>query len=530
MTTMRRFLRVLGLVVRDQRGDVVPDDILTTVKAAIKGEVKPLADRLDAIESELRTPDPEVVRRDATGRLFQFATSGERVEVKAPAHVSAVGGDSKPLSLVNIWRGVNLGKANPGAFQTIAREELAMSERLKQAGYGSMGEMYMGSVLFPLAAELIMAPIDEKGQPAGDVTALRKEIGERLRLTVDPGEVGWMMKRAPDFARDVFGLQRRDLQVGDDTLGGYLITPTYSDNLIDLLRNALTIMRAGAREVPLPPTGNITHRRLNADPAASYGDPDTTSDASSTTISLGVVRLIAKAIRAWITMPNDLLRYSSPSVEMIARMALAASFAVTEDNKFLEGAGSTLEPKGIINYPASSAEVPATGKLTLHVAGGVGTDGNTFKPEDVANILALYSMGKDPDPATAWIMRPLLWANIFNKRADVLTTGDGLGPFLFWISRGEAAKQLPDVLGDAPVIKSTNASNNRSKGSGTTLGYTLYGNFKRALIGRVGVLELAVSEHVKFFQDKTVIRGVGRNDLGLEHEESFVFTDTLLNS
>ena len=101
---------------------------------------------------------------------------------------------------------------------------------------------------------------------------------------------------------------------------------------------------------------------------------------------------------------------------------------------------------------------------------------------------------------------------------------------MFWTSRASLGDQVPERLGGVPVVQSVQASANRDKGSGTTLVYVLFGNFNRLLIGRVGTIELAVSEHVKFLQDKVILRAVGRNDCGVEHEEAFVFTDDLLES
>jgi HK97 family phage major capsid protein len=482
----------------------------------IAAAVKPISDRLET-----------VVRYDAEGKKFRWA-GGE-----APAILKgAVNQSSKPLMISNLWRAVMMGAGHRGALLEFAGEELAMTERLRQAGYQAL---YLGSALFPLAEELLVEPVDEHGRKLADFSALKAEIAERLHIKFDQGELGWLVKRFPEFAmapasRGGLGLQQKDLQLGDDTLGGYLIPTTQADRVIDLLRNRLSVMRAGAQEVPLPPSGNISYPRLTSDPTFTWTDPDTTTDASTSNIGLGVVRLQAKSLRGFVTIPNDLLRYASPSVEMLVRSALAAKFAVAEDSAYLEGAGSSLEPKGVINYPVSTAETPTVGRITLHVASTAGTNGDTFEPEDVMKIMALYYAGNDPDPPTAWILRPLLWAAIANRRADAVTSGDQKGPFMFWTSRGGLGDQVPQSLGGIQVVQTVQASANRVKGSGTTLVYALFGNFRRLIIGRVGVLELAVSEHVKFLQDKTIIRAVGRSDSGLEHEESLVFTDSLLES
>ena len=62
----------------------------------------------------------------------------------------------------------------------------------------------------------------------------------------------------------------------------------------------------------------------------------------------------------------------------------------------------------------------------------------------------------------------------------------------------------------------------------TNLVYVWYGNFRRVLVGRVGALELAVSEHVRFMRAETVIRAILRSDLAIEQESALMFTDTLI--
>jgi HK97 family phage major capsid protein len=506
------------------------DDVKEAIKASvvevIQKELKPINERLTAIEGEQKTLGKEVVRFDATGKRFKW-DGGE-----APSFVkSGVNNDSKPLMLSNVWRAVARGgMGSRHILEQYAPEELAMSDRLAKAGYQSD---FSGSLLLPLSRDLLVL------EDEGEADKLRKEIGDRMELKgIDPGEIGWLVRK--HYGNDPsalmsLGLNRKDMQVGDDSLGGILIPSTQSTEIIDLLRNRLSVMRAGATEIALPPTGNISYPRLNSDPSFSYADPDTTTDASTTQPGTGVIRMQAKSCRGFVTIPNDLLRYSSPSVEMVVRNALAMRFAVVEDNQAIEGVGSTLAPKGILNYPQGTAETPAVNKVTLHVATTTGTNGDTFAPEDVFKMFALYYMGNDPDPPTAWIMRPLLWSAIFNRRADAVTAGDAKGPFMFntynYPTPANAGNGgLPQALSGIPVIPTVQASANRTKGSGTTLVYAVLGNFRRLIIGRVGTLELAVSDHVKFLQDKIVIRAVGRHDFALQHEESFCVVDTLLES
>jgi HK97 family phage major capsid protein len=491
------------------------EDICAVVKAAVVDAVKPLAEaaakidplseRIDAIAAKVEAQDKQIVRYDADGKVFRWPGG----ETKAPAFISGRDGDSRPLFVTNVIRALRGVDGGP----QYAREELAVSDKLRAAGYPTL---YDGGILMPFWPEAI--PEEHRG--------LREEIAKRLGLgVVDPGEVGWLAKRYGSIA-EAFRLTAKDLQLGDDTLGAALVPISQANRVIDLLRNRSVIALAGATEVPLPPSGNVTYPRLTADPTFTWTDPDTTTDAATSNVSTGVVRLIAKSLRGFVTIPNDLIRYSTPSVEMVVRAALAAKAAVAEDSAFLEGAGSSLQPKGIINYPLSVNNTPAVGKLTLHNATTAGANGDTLEPEDVRLIQAFYEAGNDPDPATAWIMRPLVWAGLTNARADAVTAGDKKGPFLF-LSEADLRAPGGQTLQGVQTLRTMQASHNRDKGSSTDLDYILYGNFRRVIIGRSGALELAASEHVKFLQDKTILRAVLRTDMGLEHEESFVFTDDL---
>jgi len=439
------------------------------------------------------------------------------------------GGSSRPLMLTNIFKAslASGGSLSSNVFREFANEEFDFSERLKAAGYQT--ERF-GSWLYPLGEEYLMEPVNELGQKMADFSQLRKELRERETIAPDPGEVGWLLKRNPQFASETFGLERKDMLLGDPALGGVFVPVTLASRVIDFLRNRSVLMRAGATEFPLPSSGNLTLPRLNSDPSFAYVDPDTLVDMATTNIGTGSVVLKAKSLRGAVTVPNDMIRYSTPAVELLVRSALASKAAVAEDFQFLEGTGSAIAPKGIINYTKSAAETPTSNQITLHVATTVGANGDTIQPEDIAKIIGLFYSGNDTDAPTAWIMRPMLWAAIQNRRADAVSAADSKGPFLFSIDRGSNQNEIPASLGGFPVVSSVQMSANRVKGSGTNLNYIFFGNFRRMLLGRAGAIELAASEHVKFLQDKTIVRCILRSDVVLEHEESFVFTDTLLTA
>lgn len=461
--------------------------------SAVKGGVEALGTRMDSVEKGLKP-----IFADDNGQ-----------PVGAPAIVKSLG-QSKPLYLMNVIKAIQ--QKDWG----LAPEERNISDRLEKAGYAKSNQ---GGVMFPLAPELI----------PDDAADLREEVSKRMSLSIDHGELAYLCKKFPQVAR-MFDVIQKDLAIGTDTLGGYLVPSVQSDRVIDLLRNREVFMRAGAREVPLPPSGATPWPKLSTDPTFTWGDPDRSTNISTSNLGFDMLRLRAKQLVGAIAIPNALIRFSAPSVELVARNALAVAAAIAEDLAWLEGAGSELEPKGITNYGFSAADVPTRGKVSLHVAATVAANGNTFEPEDIALMLARYEEGKDPDQPTAWVMRPSLWAAIQNRRADAVSANDKKGPFMFPVSRGDFGRAPEKRLQDIPVLTTLQAQADRVKGSGTTLQYILLGNFSRWMIGRSGALELAASEHVRFLQDQTVLKAILYADAGPEHEESFVVTDTLLNS
>jgi HK97 family phage major capsid protein len=475
------------------------EDLVAAQKAveAAQAEATAAKTKAEKLEAEaLREPDPVKHK----GIMAAIAAG------QAPGRIQRTQNNGA-------YRLHNIFRAKMNNDFSLCKEEMEVSRKLEALGY----HLETGGILVPFYLPAI--PDEHK--------AFREELAQKMALDVDPGEIVWFLKQFPELAQD-FGFRRKaDLEIGDDSLGGLLVPVTQAPRILDFLRSRSVLIAAGAQEVPLPPTGNITYPRLLSDPTFTYTDPDTTTDATASAFNFGPVRLIAKSLRGYVTIPNDLVRYSTPAVEVIVRSSLGSKAAVAEDNQFLEGTGSSIAPKGLLTYALSAVETPTAGSVTLHAC-STGNDGDTIRPEDPALIQGLYETSDDPDPATGWIMRPMLWACLVNRRTDAVAAGDAAGPFAFWTSRGDITAGVNKTLQGVPVHTTTNLSNNDTKGaSGATLHRLVYGNFRRMLIGRAGALELAASEHIRFLQDKTVIKAILRSDMGLEHEQSFVVTRNL---
>jgi HK97 family phage major capsid protein len=486
--------------------------------AAAKKTAYKNLERLEAMQDDLETED---------------APQGRKTKNNggAPAIVGENSLGSRGLRVGNIFKAARRagGQNSPDVFKREAPYEYDLSQRLKQAGYTPA---FAGSFMFPLDPNLIVEPIDEEtGEKKADFSDLRREIKQALALDFDGGEFSRHLRSGfgEQGLKAAFGNYKADMSVADDAYGGSLISSPATGGIIDLFRAASVMAQAGATEIALPPQGSIEFPRFTSDVTFTYSDPDRTSGSSRNAPGTGSVRLTAKQLEGFVGIPNSLLRYSSPSAEMAIRAMLGAKAAQVSDQAGLEGVGSTLAPKGLINYDKSTAETPTAGKITLHVAGTTGTDGNTLTPDDIADIMALYWEGKDPAKPTAWILRPMLFSKIRNRRADAVSANDKKGPYLFDMTRS-VRDGVPDTLGGVKALQTVQLTNNRVKGSGSNLHALLFGNFAQSIHGINGVMEIRVSEHALFFEDKTALQGIFRDDWGCAHEESFVLTDTLLQA
>ena len=97
---------------------------------------------------------------------------------------------------------------------------------------------------------------------------------------------------------------------------------------------------------------------------------------------------------------------------------------------------------------------------------GASPNGNLFTAEDVATTEA--KLPDAVDAPTAWVMRKTLFAALVNRRS-----GGGDGEFLFRPAGGG----LPRDLAGTKVVRSSQVSATRAKGTATDLTYAVLGYF-----------------------------------------------------
>jgi HK97 family phage major capsid protein len=383
-----------------------------------------------------------------------------------------------------------------------AKEEIHTHHQLHElyASYGFLPHHGQQSFLVPLASAHL--PVFE---PHG--RRLRDELHQKMTAQAnkfDPDEADWLARR----------LRLKALGTLLDTAGGTLVGLPMLGELIDLQRNLEAFSSAGAQEIALPPNGRVQFPKLTGGSTAYWvgeGSPITESQPVT-----GNLDLQAKKLGVFVKLNNELLRFASPSAEGLVRFDMARSAALKADQAMLEGTGGT-QIKGLITYSG----------IGTHTAATPGTNGDTFQPQDVANMEA--KLPDAVDMPTAWVMRKAMFAALMNRRADAVSANDGKGPFMFRDNRSLSAARPAELYG-TKVVRSSQVSASRVKGSGTNLTYILLGYFPDWIVARLGVMEFLASGHgdTALQNDMTYLRGIQHIDAGPRHPASFVLCDQLL--
>lgn len=300
----------------------------------------------------------------------------------------------------------------------------------------------------------------------------------------------------------------------NELTGGALVAPPEMGELIELLRNKEALVNAGARVVPLPPQGRMKYPRQTAASLTYWvgeNSPITDSD-----IGVGEVTLQAKKLAVMIKAPNELIRFASPAAEALMRDDMTKSLALGLDLAGLEGGGGDNRPLGIIRRQ----------NITQLTSSRTTANGDYLTGVDVYRMIAAVEEANAE--FETFLMRPKTLYKYYQLRNDAVAQGDSQGPFLFNMIR-EPGEGVNAKLAGYEVVKSTQISQSRSKGSATNLTYILGGMFSDLLIGMFGAIEFAATTmgDTAFTYDQTWVRGILSADVAVRHEAAFVWMDNI---
>ena len=142
-------------------------------------------------------------------------------------------------------------------------------------------------------------------------------------------------------------LAKRDLSVGTASAGGNLVaTDLLAASFIELLRNRMVLGGLGVTVLD-GLVGNIAIPSMTAG-ASTYWVAEATAVTESQA-TFGQVTLTPKTVGMFTDYSRKTLLQTTPAIEGLVRMDLAAGIAHELDRVGLAGSGSGAEPTGVIN-------------------------------------------------------------------------------------------------------------------------------------------------------------------------------------
>jgi len=151
-----------------------------------------------------------------------------------------------------------------------------------------------------------------------------------------------------DLEKEWVQYTMKELNIEDDTSGGFLVPTELSSELIDKLRAKAVMRAAGALVIPNAPQRLNIPRLTGSATAYWVGQSNSTITASEQTF--GQVTLDLRRLAALTKIDEDLLLHSVVSAETVVRNDLVQQIALAEDYAFLLGTGGD-QPLGIYNNP-----------------------------------------------------------------------------------------------------------------------------------------------------------------------------------
>jgi HK97 family phage major capsid protein len=302
----------------------------------------------------------------------------------------------------------------------------------------------------------------------------------------DPSSKAWC---------DQNGIQTKALSEGTNYLGGYLVPPEFSTDIIDL-RETYGVARQVARVVPMSSDTLTIPRRVGGLTAYFVGEAATITNSDKT---WDQINLVAKKLAALTLWSSELNEDAMISIGDDLAGEIAYAFSQKEDECYFNGDGTSTYG-GITGVRSKLRNVDST---ISNIKGLQVATGNAYSEIVLSDFHGV--MGRLPLYArngAVWIMS----ATFFDTVPHKLQVAAG-GNTVIDIANGGVQRFLgyPVVLSQ---VMPTNEANSQI--------CALLGNFRLgSTFGDRRLLSLALSSEYKFAEDQLAIRGTERFDINV---------------
>lgn len=279
------------------------------------------------------------------------------------------------------------------------------------------------------------------------------------------------------------GRGQRDMVVGTNTLGGYLVG-TQVQGFIDLLRNRSVVMRLGATMLPgLSSTVSIP--KLTA-ASTAYWFASEAGTATESTPTIGQLSLSPKTVGGYVEVSRQLMLQTAYNADGIINADLARVIGLAVDTAALAGPGTAGQPTGIASASGVGASNPTAGTAVVY--------------PDMVRFQSTVAGSNAMMPGFAYVTTPTV-AGILMGKAKFTNTGVPI-----W----EGAL-LDGVIAGCPAMASLQV------GSGSMVA----GDFSNVVIGEWGVLEIEANPYAQFQAGIVGIRALYTCDVGIRYGAAF---------
>lgn len=497
--------------------------------AGKKAKMSVFSKRINALTKKLNANAPLLKKAaeqpDYGGRFAPLTWEQQRTQGKsksdipgAPGYTRQVG--ERSYSMLKVAQ-LGMGMIEPKD----AVEEVQLSQKLANM----FSSVQFSSALYAGKSWLVPFHTDYLPTNTPQNASLVSEIKQKMAFTVNPDEMRHLgAKGWTDHAKALGTLA--------DTAGGSFVQGPQIIELLEMQYKIEAWTRAGAMQIPMMPNGRAFISKIQSGSTAFYADEGVNFAAQSSQPKTGQLLLVAKKIAVIVPLNNELLRFGMPATETMVRYDMARQAALFIDSEQFAGTGGT-HIAGLLSnaYPsqtppwAQGTDAWLNYNLSPVAPSGLGTNGNTFQPQDVDRMCNTLPDEITPDEIT-FLMTRTLYGGISSRRATALTSGDEQGVFVGQRLIGLTKRINEDVEGYRTVW-SSNVPTNRKKGSGTNLTCAIAGRFSDWVNARLGVGEIVSNSFADtfWFADQTGLRLIQQFDAGARYVASFVVYDDLVN-
>jgi len=350
--------------------------------------------------------------------------------------------------------------------------EVIGSERALESQDVGLGEKEVKRFSLVRAIHALANPTDRRAQEAAAFEfecseAAAQQYGRAAQGILLPAEV------LRTWKRDLNSSDEADLFT-DDFRGG---------DFIDVLRNASSVMQAGARMLG-GLSGDVKIPKKTTAATASWIATEG-GDASESEMAVGNVSMTPRTLGAFTDVTRQLLIQSSLDVEALIRDDLSQALALAIDKAGLEGSGAAGQPTGILN-------TNGVNQVTNFAAGTP-----TF-----AEVVTLETAVAE-DNALMGNLAYILPAGLYGA---LKTTEKATGTAQFVVEPGGTLNGYQGLVSNQ-----------------ATAGNLYFGNFSDLLVGMFGGLDLVVDPYTASTSGTVRVVALQSVDVAVRHAVSFAF-------